>query len=142
MALTEVYLIDKSALARVPRHPTAMAALARLDEVGVLATSPVIDLEIGYSSRNLTEFDSVAADRRALYQELPLTRAVTERARHIQRELVRGGRHRGPGVSDLLIAATAEVYGAIVVHYDRDFDVIAAVTDQPVEWIVPAGSVP
>ena len=43
---------------------------------------------------------------------------------------------------DLLTAATGEVYGAVVVHYDRDFDTIAAVTGQPVEWIVPPGSVP
>ena len=113
-----------------------------LDESGTLATTPVVDLELGYSARNLAEFDSVDADRRALYQELPLTRAVTDRARQVQRELVRAGQHRGPGVPDLLIAATAEVYGAVVVHYDRDLDAIAAVTSQPMRWIVPAGSVP
>lgn len=140
--MTDVYLIDKSALARVARRPTVQAALERLDDIGVLSTSAVIDLEIGYSTWNLTELDSVAADRRALYQELPLTRAVTDRAREVQRELVRVGRHRGPGVSDLLIAATAEAYGAVVVHYHHDFDVIAGVTCQPTEWIVPAGSVP
>jgi len=140
--VTDVYLIDKSALARVARQPTVQAALERLDDIGVLSASAVIDLEIGYSARNLAEFDSVDADRRALYQELPLTRAVTDRARQVQRELVRAGHHRGPGVSDLLIAATAETYGAVVVHYDHDFDVIAAITGQPTEWIVPAGSVP
>ena len=80
--------------------------------------------------------------RAALYQELPISRAVTDRARYVQRELVRLGLHRGPGVSDLLIAAAAEVHGAVVAHYDHDFDTIAAITGQPVEWIVPAGSVP
>ena len=95
-----------------------------------------------YSARNLVEFDSVASDRAALYQELPISHAVTDRARHVQRELVRLGQHRGPGVSDLLISAAAELHGAVVVHYDRDFDTIAAITGQPVEWIVPAGSVP
>src|SRR5262245_36399851 len=140
--MTEVYLIDKSALARVARQPTVRAALEHLDDNGVLATSAVIDLEIGYSARSLAEFESVAADRAILYQELPITRAVTDRARQVQRELVRAGQHRGPGVPDLLIAATAEVYGATVVHYDRDFDTIAAITKQAVEWIVPAGSVP
>jgi predicted nucleic acid-binding protein len=140
--VTDLYLLDKSALARVARQPAVQAALGRLDDIGVLATTAVIDLEIGYSARNLDEFDSVAADRAALYQELPLTRAVTDRARQVQRELVRSGQHRGPGVSDLLIAATAELYGAVVVHYDRDFDIIAAVTQQAAEWIVPAGSVP
>jgi predicted nucleic acid-binding protein len=140
--VTDVYLLDKSALARVALHPPVQAALERLDDNGVLATTAVIDLEIGYSARNLAEFDSVATDRAALYQELPISRAVTDRARQVQRELVRLGQHRGPGVSDLLNAAAAEVHSAVVVHYDRDFDTIAAITGQPVEWIVPAGSVP
>jgi predicted nucleic acid-binding protein len=142
LVVTDVYPVDKSALARVARQPAVRAALERLDENGVLATSAVIDLEIGYSARNLADFDSVATDRAALYQELPLTRAVTDRARQVQRDLVRAGQHRGPGVSDLLITATAELYGATVVHYDHDFDMIAAVTAQAVEWIVPSGSVP
>lgn len=140
--MTTLYLLDKSALARVALQPTVQAALERLDDLGVLATSAIIDLEIGYSARNLAEFDSVATDRAALYQELPISRAVTDRARDVQRELVRLGQHRGPGVSALLIAATAEIHSAVVVHYDRDFDTIAAITGQPVEWIVPAGSVP
>lgn len=140
--MTDLYLLDKSALARVALQPTVQAALERLDDVGVLATTAVIDLEIGYSARTLGEFDSVVADRAALYQELPISRVVTDRARHVQRELVRLGQHRGPGVSDLLIAAAAEFHSAVVVHYDRDFDVIAAITGQSVEWIVPAGSVP
>ena len=140
--MTDLYLVDKSALARVPRHQAVQAALERLDDEGTLATSAIVDLEIGYSARNLAECDSVDADRRAHFQELPLTRQVTDRARRVQRELVKNGQHRGPGVPDLLIAATAETYGAVVVHYDRDFDLIAAITGQPTTWIVPAGSVP
>jgi predicted nucleic acid-binding protein len=140
--VTNVYLIDKSALARVARNPSVFTALERLDEDGTLATSAIIELELGYSARNLTEFDAVTADRRDLYQELAVTKAVTDRARQVQRELVRHGQHRGPGVPDLLIAATAEAHGATVVHYDRDFDVIAKVTGQSTQWIVPAGSVP
>ena len=139
--MSDVYLIDKSALARVAANSTVQDALVALDERGALATTAVIDLEIGYSSRNLAEFESVAADRKDLYRELPLTPAAAQRARAVQRELVRQGHHRGPGVSDLLIAATAELFGAVVVHYDRDFDVIAALTRQRTEWIVPAGSV-
>jgi predicted nucleic acid-binding protein len=140
--VTDVYLLDKSALARVARQHSVQDALEELDETGVLATCAVVDLEIGYSARNLAGFDSVDQDRRALFQELPMTRAVTDRARQVRRELVRMGQHRGPGVSDLLLAATAEVHGAIVVHYDRDFDAISAVTGQPTRWIVPAGTVP
>jgi predicted nucleic acid-binding protein len=140
--VNELFLVDKSALARVSREPTVFAALAQLDDDGLLATAAIVDLEIGYSARSLAEFDSVAADRAALYHELPISRAITDRARHVQRELVRRGQHRGPGVADLIIAAVAELHGAIVVHYDRDFDTIAAYTGQPARWIVPAGSVP
>ena len=140
--MTDLYLLDKSALARVSAHAAVQIALQRLDDTGVLATTAVVDLEIGYSARSLAEFDSIAKDRAELYQELPITRAATDRARAVQRNLVKRGKHRRPGVPDLLIAAIGEVYGAIVVHYDRDFDTIAAITGQPVEWIVPPGSVP
>ena len=140
--MSYLYLLDKSALARVAREVSVQTALERLDDVGVLATTAIVDLEIGYSARTLDEFDAVAADRADLYQNLPLIQAAADRARKVQRELVRVGQHRGPGVSDLLIAATAEIHNATVVHYDHDFDTIAAITRQRVEWIVPAGSVP
>jgi hypothetical protein len=29
----------------------------------------------------------------------------------------------------------------VVLHYDSDFDLISSVTDQPVEWVVPRGTV-
>ena len=62
------------------------------------------------------------------------------RARQVQRLLA--ARHqRGRKVPDLLIAAAAEARGLTVLHYDADFDRIAAVTGQSCEWIVPAGSV-
>ena len=61
--MTDLYLLDKSARARVALHDDVRAALERLDDIGVLATTAVIDLEIGYSARNLSEFDSIAADR-------------------------------------------------------------------------------
>jgi len=41
-----------------------------------------------------------------------------------------------------LIAAVAERARLTVLHYDRDFDLIASVTRQKVEWVVAAGSVP
>lgn len=142
MGVTDLYLVDKSALARVPRHAVVLAALEALDDAGVLATSPVVELEIGFSARNLAAFDSIEADRRALYRELSLNPSITDRAREVQRELVRRGHHRAVGVADLLIAATAEFHQAVVVHYDGDFDLVAEATGQPVKWIVPAGSVP
>lgn len=138
--MTEVYLLDKSALARVDRHPPAQEAFFALDEAGTLATCAIIDLEIGYSARGYADHDSVSADRRDLYIDLPITRGVCHRAKSVQRELARRGQHRGPGVADLIIAACAELHDAVVVHYDSDFETIAAITGQPVRWLVPAGT--
>jgi predicted nucleic acid-binding protein len=43
------------------------------------------------------------------------------------------GQHRAPSIPDLIIAATAELAGLTVLHLDKDFEVIASVTGQPVE---------
>jgi predicted nucleic acid-binding protein len=68
-------------------------------------------------------------------------RAFFERAIEVQGLLSVTGKHRVP-IPDLLIAATAERAEAIVLHYDSDFEVIASVTGQHVEWVVRRGSVP
>ena len=55
---------------------------------------------------------------------------------------VERGRHRSVGVADLLLAATAAIERLTVLHYDADFDLIAEITGQPTEWVVPRGSIP
>ena len=45
-------------------------------------------------------------------------------------------------VPDLIVAAVAERHGVSIVHHDEDYDRIAALTGQPVRWVVPRGSVP
>lgn len=62
------------------------------------------------------------------------------RARQVQR-LLAAKHQRGRKVPALLIAAAAETSDLIVLHYDADFDRIAAVTGQPTEWVVSAGSI-
>ena len=42
---------------------------------------------------------------------------------------------------DLIVAATAESSGLVVLHYDADFERIAAVTRQKQRWVVPRGSI-
>ncbi|CAN5398089.1 hypothetical protein BH24ACT12_BH24ACT12_24560 [soil metagenome] len=60
----------------------------------------------------------------------------------MQAALAAQGRLREVKLPDLLIAATAQPHRVTVIHYDNDFDTIAHVTGQPMEWIVPRGSVP
>ncbi len=51
-----------------------------------------------------------------------------------------GARHRAVKTADYLIAAAAESAGLTVLHYDADYDSVASITGQPVEWVAPRGS--
>ena len=62
-----------------------------------------------------------------------LTPAMEDRALQVQRLLAQRGQHRAPSIRDLLIAATAELSGRTVLHLDKDFDLIAELTQQPTE---------
>ena len=132
------YLADKSALARMT-HAGVAERLAPLILGGQVATCAVIDLEVLYSARSLGDYEEILVERGAL-PTLPLTETVASRALDVQHLLARRGQHRVP-VPDLLIAATAEVTGVSVIHYDADYDRIAQVTGQPAEWVVPRGSI-
>ncbi len=64
-----------------------------------------------------------------------------DRAVQVQDKLAARSQQRGAKIADLLIAAAAEAAGLVVLHYDHGFDLIAQITRQPVEWVVPAGTV-
>ena len=138
MALSAVYLADKSALARFPVAAVG-ARLRPLLEEGSLATCAIVDLEVLYSSRSLAAYEEVLEERRAL-DAAPITPEVMERAIHLQHALAQRGQHRIP-IPDLIISAAALVAGLVVLHYDADFERIAAVGGAPHEWVVQQGSV-
>ena len=64
-----------------------------------------------------------------------LTPAVEDRAVAVQRLLAERGQHRAPSIPGLLIAAAAELNQRTVLHLDKDFDLIADLTRQPVEHL-------
>jgi predicted nucleic acid-binding protein len=132
------YLIDRSALARMTLDPVRQR-LEPIIEAGEAATCAITDLEVLYSARNHADFASIRRRRALAYERAPITEEVLQRAVAIQGELAKTGRHRVP-IPDLILAAAAEGAGLIVLHYDADFDLIAEVTSQPVEWVVPRGS--
>ena len=76
----------------------------------------------------------------AEFEEVAICDAVIERAKVVQRTLAADGL-RGRKVPDLLIAAAAELHGLAVIHYDRDFEIIAGITGQVHDWVVPPGSI-
>ena len=60
----------------------------------------------------------------------------------MQAALWRGGRIRAVGFPDPLVAAVAERERVTILHYDTDFDLIPEMTGQPVQWVVPHGTIP
>ncbi len=62
------------------------------------------------------------------------------RALEVQHHALNAGFHRALPLPDLLIAATAELHRRTVLHYDGDFDMIASLTGQAAEWVVPPGT--
>ncbi|MHA6620534.1 PIN domain-containing protein [Pseudonocardia sp. DLS-67] len=135
-----LYLVDTSALAHV-RHPSVRQVIAGLLADRAAATCVTVDLEAGYSGRNETDVRTIAQRRREQYVLLPITEVIAERARDVQVRMAARGHHRAAGVIDLLTAAVAEFHGAVLLHYDADFEHIAATTGQPQVWVVPRGSV-
>jgi predicted nucleic acid-binding protein len=141
MAAVASYLADTSALARLRYGPVA-AALGPMIEAGLVATCGVIEFELEWATRSGKEFDELRADRDAGYEWLPTHDEDWRRALGVQAALWRGGQVRAVGFPDLLIAAVAERERVTVLHYDSDFDLIARVTGQQVQWVVPRGTVP
>jgi predicted nucleic acid-binding protein len=132
------HLLDSSVLTRL-HHPAVREAIELPTERGELGRAGISDLEIGYSARNAAEWDQLEEALRA-FELVETTAEHVRRAKQVQRMLA-AKHQRGRKVPDLLIAAAAESRDLIVLHYDADFDRIAAVTGQACEWVVPAGSV-
>lgn len=70
---------------------------------------------------------------------VPVDDRAYDRAWQVQEALTKQGKHRGAGAVDLVVAATAELQGLTLLHRDHDFECIAAVTGQPLQWYGPEG---
>lgn len=132
-----LYLVDTSVLGRAHQDKVG-TRLEELARNGQMWTCRVIDLEVVYGSRARDVAD-VIEERRAL-PSASIDASVMDRAIQVAGGLAQRGHHRGAKPVDLVIAAAAEAAGLSVLHYDNDYDRIATVTNQPTEWIAPAGS--
>lgn len=141
MAAVASHLADTSALARL-RHPAVAAVLTPLIDAGVVATCGVIEFELGWATRSSAEFAQQRADRDTGYEWLATHDEDWRRALDVQATLWRSGRMRAVGFPDLLIAAVAERERVTLLHYDGDYDIIAQVSAQPAQWVVPRGTIP
>jgi predicted nucleic acid-binding protein len=132
------WLIDKSALVRLAASPDAGRWAGRIER-GLVRITTVTRLETGYSARS-------GPDLRAGLQRPPLssmpveflTPVIEDRAVEVLALLADRGQHRAPSIPDLIIAATAELAGLTVLHLDKDFEIIAQITGQPMERLATA----
>ncbi|MGH9091792.1 MAG: PIN domain nuclease [Acidimicrobiales bacterium] len=127
------WLIDKSALVRLAASPDAQTWASRIDR-GLVRITTVTLLEVGYSARSGPDLRSWMA--RPPLSSLPveyLTPAIEDRALAVLSLLADRGHHRAPSIPGLLVSSAAELAGLTVLHVDKDFDVVGAVTGQPME---------
>lgn len=132
------YLIDKSAWVRL-RRPELMTAWSPELVAGRVAVTGVLMIEVLVSARSEIDFASTRSQMESM-PRVPVTEVIVDRALDVQGLMVARGTHRAPSPADLILAACAETNGLTVLHYDKDFDLIAEVTGQPTEWIAPQGS--
>ena len=136
-------LIDNSAWSLllsggIPR-PRVNAVVEMLDSDEIATCLPFL-LEAGYSAQSAADHEQ-SIGRLVTLPSVPIDADVEAAARKAQRELSRVGHHRLPPI-DLMIAACAHEAGAGVLHYDRDYEVLAELTSLRFEsvWVAPAGS--
>lgn len=131
------WLIDKSAYARMQAGQVVNVDEwnARIER-GVVHLSTITRLELGFSARTgRAGREAFEAPPLSLMPLERLTPAMEDRAWEVQMLLADRGEHRAPSIPDLLIAATAEKAGLTVLAVDKDFDLIADITGQPVETL-------
>jgi hypothetical protein len=139
-----VLLLDNSAWSRlvVGKLPAAAAeeVAGWIEAREIVICLPFL-LEAGYSARGAADHREMLDQFELLFPRLELSVETEERALRAQRELALRGHHR-LAPADLMIAACADEAGAGVLHYDRDYDLIAAHTALAFEsvWIAPASS--
>lgn len=141
MALTLVsWLVDKSVLARVDVAAVADAVVPRV-QAGHIGVALVTELDVGYSARSSQDCAATRQDLLDLLIPVTIPIRAEERARELQRDLMTRGQHRGVRVPDLVLAAIADIEELTILHCDADFDLMAEITGQPTEWVVPRGSI-
>lgn len=136
-------LLDNSAWARLsnPRlPPVRITEIADAVDAGrVMVCLPFL-LEAGYSERGVNEHRELLTELLAL-PWAAIDDLAERRAIEAQRQLARAGHHRLPPV-DLLIAALADRHEVGILHYDRDYDLIASRTALSFEsvWLADPGT--
>lgn len=121
------------------RFPELAAWFNAAVEAGLVLVCDLVILELTRLAPNEGRAREVA-DRLAAFESIPMPVELWARARHTQLALAASGDHRRVPLEDLLLAGAAEEAGVTLVHYDRDYERIAAVSELRQEWLAPDGA--
>jgi predicted nucleic acid-binding protein len=135
------FLIDTSALVRLLREAVLRDRWQPQITAGVVGICPITELEIMHSARSKRDREEMVELLRTTFTEIVVPARAFLRATEVQTLMTARGTHRSAGAVDLLIAATAELNGLALVHYDHDCAEITKVSGQPSIWIAAPGSV-
>ena len=124
--------------ARDRRFPELATWFNEAVEAGLVLVCDLVILELTRLAPNGRRAREVA-DRLAAFEALPMPVELWARSRETQLALAASGDHRRVPPADLLLASTAEVGGVSLIHYDRDYERIAAVSDLQHRWLVNDG---
>lgn len=108
-------------------------------EAGLVLVCDLVVLELTRLAPNERRAKEVAG-RLVAFETVPMPAGLWRRARETQLALAVHGDHRRVPPADLLLAATAEEAGVELIHYDRDYERIAGVSELRQEWFVPDGT--
>jgi predicted nucleic acid-binding protein len=131
------FLIDTSALARLMRPGAESWGWDQAVAAGLIAVCPITELEFFYSARSAKDREQAIGELREAFSWVPVHDRAYARAWEVQGELTALGQPRSAGPVDLVVAATAELFGLTLLHHDRDFATIAGVTGQYLRWYGP-----
>jgi predicted nucleic acid-binding protein len=134
------FLADKSALTPRETRPEVREIVEPLLMAGEIATCGIVDLELLYSATSPATYRALASALEGM-PRVPVTDESVSRAIEVQGMLAESSRNRAVPLPDLLVAACAEQAGLTILHYDSDFELIASLTGQAEQWILPRGSV-
>jgi predicted nucleic acid-binding protein len=134
-----VYLADTSVPVLQTRHAAVREIFEVLSIDGRLGINQMVALEFLNNAPDPDSYEKIRAALQVL-RWFEVTGPIMDRALEVHGHLAKRSQHRGFTLPGLIIAATAEKNGATVLHYDADYERIAAVTGQPVQWVAARGS--
>ncbi len=125
--------------ARDRRFPQLASWFNAQVATGHVLVCDLVILELVRLTPNATRAREVTA-RLDAFESIPMPSGLWARARELQLLLTGDAGHRRVPPADLLIAAAADAAGVVLVHYDRDYERLAGVSELRHRWLLPDGA--